>query len=62
MGEFSPRALVRTLRDERREYGWRGLVKRRGWKLVLFVVAFYLIRDIIVYILIPLAVIAGLTK
>ncbi len=62
MGEFSPRALVRTLRVERREYGWRGLVKRRGWKLVLFVVAFYLIRDIIVYILIPLAVIAGLTK
>lgn len=53
------RRFLRTLRDERRAHGWKGLVRRRGWKLVLLFVAFYLIRDVILYLLIPLAVIAG---
>ena len=53
------RLFLRTLRDERRAHGWKGLVRRRGWKLVLVFVAFYLIRDVILYLLIPLAVIAG---
>ena len=53
------RLFLRTLRDERRAHGWKGLGRRRGWKLVLVFVAFYLIRDVILYVLIPLAVIAG---
>ena len=53
------RQFLRTLRDERRAHGWKGLARRRGWKLVLLFVAFYLIRDVILYLLIPLAVIAG---
>lgn len=51
--------LIRRLRDERRTLGWRGLLRKRGWKLVLGFAAFYLVRDLILYVLIPLAVLAG---
>ncbi|MEX0691868.1 MAG: hypothetical protein WD934_00055 [Gemmatimonadales bacterium] len=50
----------RTLRDERRQLGWKGLFKKRGWKLVAVVVLYYLIRDTTLYILIPLAIVAGI--
>ena len=52
----------RTLRDERRRLGWKGLLKKRGWKLVAIVVLYYLVRDTVLYILIPLAVAAGLFR
>jgi hypothetical protein len=55
-------AFLRTLRDERRALGWRGLVRKRGWKLVAVFVAFYLVRDVLLYILIPLGVAAGITR
>ena len=42
--------------------GWKGLLKRRGWKLVLIVVVFYVVRDVILYVLIPIAVVVGITK
>jgi hypothetical protein len=54
--------FLRTLRDERRALGWRGLFRRRGWKLVALVVAYYLVRDVVLYILIPLGVAAGITR
>ncbi len=47
------------MRKERIDHGWKGLVKIRGWKLVALFVLAYLIRDTVLYILIPLAVIAG---
>jgi hypothetical protein len=50
----------RTLRDERRALGWKGLFRKRGWKLVALVVAYYLVRDVILYIMLPLGVAAGL--
>jgi hypothetical protein len=53
---------LRRLRDDRRRLGWRGLFRARGWKLVLAFVAYYLIRDVILYIVIPLGVAAGLTR
>ena len=53
-------SFLKTLRDERRSVGWKGLVRKRGWKLVLLFVAFYLIRDVFLYVLIPLGVAAGL--
>ena len=53
------RVFIRTLRDERRALGWRGLVRKRGWKLVLAFVAFYLVRDVLLYVVIPLGVAAG---
>ena len=51
--------FLRTLRKERIDYGWKGLVKLRGWRLVALFVLAYLVRDTVLYILIPLAVIAG---
>ena len=54
--------VLRTLREERRTLGWRGLLRKRGWKFVVAFVAFYLIRDVVLYILIPLGVAAGITR
>jgi len=54
--------FLRTLRDERRAMGWRGLLRKRGWKLVVVFVAFYVVRDVVLYILIPLGVAAGITR
>ena len=54
--------FLRTLRDERRALGWRGLVRARGWKLVAIVVVYYLVRDVLLYVLIPLGVAAGFTR
>jgi hypothetical protein len=50
----------RTVRAERRQLGWKGLLKRRGWVLVALVVLVYLVRDLVLYVLVPLAVVAGL--
>jgi len=35
--------------------GWRGVIRAYGWKLLVAVFVFYLIRDTILYIIIPLA-------
>lgn len=57
---MSPLRFFRTLRDERRQFGWKGLLKRRGWVFVALVVLVYLVRDLVLYVLVPLAVVAGL--
>ncbi len=62
MKNFSPSRLLRTLRDEHRQHGWRELLKRRGWKFLLVIVVLYVVRDVILYVLIPLAIVVGLTK
>jgi adenylate cyclase len=36
-----------------REKGLRGLVKEKGWKIVAAVFLFYLIRDSVIYLLLP---------
>ncbi|MCH7873901.1 MAG: hypothetical protein IH965_01220 [Gemmatimonadetes bacterium] len=54
------RTFVRTLREERRALGWKGLVRKRGWKLVVLFIVFYLVRDVVLYIVIPVGVAAGL--
>ncbi|GMR13057.1 MAG: hypothetical protein BMS9Abin29_1256 [Gemmatimonadota bacterium] len=55
----SATSFFRTLRRERIDHGWKRLVETRGWKLVVLFVLAYLVRDTVLYILIPLAVIAG---
>lgn len=55
-------ARLRTLREERRQLGWKGLVRKRGWTLVLLVVLAYLVRDLILYVLLPLAVAAKIWR
>ena len=51
---------VRDRPHERRQLGWKGMLKRRGWVFVAFVVLVYLVRDLVLYVLVPLAVVAGL--
>ncbi|MEE8134731.1 MAG: hypothetical protein V3T56_06715 [Gemmatimonadales bacterium] len=59
---MKPLVLMRTLRDERRALGWSGLFHKRGWKLLLFFILAYLIRDTILYIIIPLGTAAWLFR
>jgi len=54
-------------REKGREYravfkkeGFKGLVKRYGWKLIVAVFMYYLIRDSILYILLPYLIAKGL--
>jgi hypothetical protein len=56
------KALHQRLRDEARAVGWRGLVRKRGWKLVAVVRAYYLVRDVLLYIVIPLGIAAGFSR
>jgi hypothetical protein len=55
-------SFFRALRDERRTLGWGGLVRKRGWRLVAIVVAYYLVRDVLLYIVLPLGVAAGISR
>ncbi|MBI3983231.1 MAG: hypothetical protein HY337_09975 [Gemmatimonadetes bacterium] len=50
--------LFRALRDERRALGWKGLLHKRGPKLLLLFVLAYLIRDLVLYVAIPLGLAA----
>ena len=47
-------------REVFKEKGFKGLVKKYGRKLVLVVFMYYLIRDSILYILIPYLIAKGL--
>ena len=40
--------------------GFRELVRQRGWKFLLAIFGYYLIRDTILYVAIPLCVARGL--
>jgi len=62
MNRLSPRAWIRTLKAERRAHGWKGMIRRQGWKPVVVFFLFYLIRDLILYVLLPLGLYFGLTK
>jgi len=42
-----------------REEGFRSLIKKKGWKVVAAVFLFYLVRDSILYILIPYLIARG---
>jgi len=47
---------VKLLREE----GFKVFVKKRGWKVLGTIVIFYLIRDSILYILIPFLIYIGI--
>ena len=42
-----------------KESGFKGLFKEGGWKLLFFFFMYYLIRDSILYILIPYLIVRG---
>ena len=52
-------ATLRSLRQERRQLGWNGLLRRRGWGLVALVVVAYLVRDLVLYVAVPLLIAVG---
>lgn len=51
--------LIATMQRVRKESGWKGLFDHYGWKLVVGFVLFYLVRDTILYLLIPYLVYQG---
>ncbi len=44
----------------RLEGGYKLLLKRKGWKVIAAFVTYYLIRDSILYLLIPYLVVKGI--
>jgi len=48
-------AVVDSLAIVRR-HGWRELLRRRGWKFFAAMVALYLVRDVVIYILVPICI------
>lgn len=56
---FTPNAIL-EIRGVFREAGFRGILKRYGWKLIAAFFAYYLIRDISLYILLPYLITKGI--
>ena len=51
--------LIATMRAVRRSAGWKGLFRRYGWRMVALFFAFYLVRDSILYLLLPYLIYQG---
>ncbi|MDZ7289237.1 MAG: hypothetical protein ONB44_20005 [candidate division KSB1 bacterium] len=49
---FKP-PIIREWTTLLREKGVKGFLREKGWKIFIGIVLFYLIRDTIVYLLIP---------
>lgn len=48
--------MAETLRDVRATWkaeGFRGAVRRYGWKLIVVLFCVYLVRDLVIYLLLP---------
>ena len=43
-----------------KQNGFKGLIKEGGWRLLFFFLMYYLIRDSILYILIPYLIVKGI--
>ena len=52
-------AILDSFDIVRRE-GWRELLRQRGWKFFAAILAYYIVRDTVLYILIPLLLARGL--
>lgn len=52
MDRWTPR-VVREARQVFRESGFKGVIKRYGWKVFALLFVYYLVRDITLYILLP---------
>ena len=56
---LTPKFLIKYIEIYKKE-GFKGVIKKGGWKLLLYFFLFYLIRDSILYILIPYLVWKGI--
>ena len=59
MARFSPKFINEWL-EIKREGGLKLLFKKKGWYVIVAVVTYYLIRDSILYILIPYLIYKGI--
>ena len=57
--QFYRYAVIESVGIVRRQ-GWRELARQRGWKFFAGIVAYYLVRDILIYVLVPLGIARGL--
>ncbi|MBC7371664.1 MAG: hypothetical protein H7326_08870 [Bdellovibrionaceae bacterium] len=53
--------IVRDIRTTLKESGLKGVWKKYGWKLFAAFFVYYLIRDIIIYLLLPYLIYKGVT-
>ena len=58
MSRFNPKFMNEWL-EIKREGGFKLLFKKKGWNVILFIIVYYLIRDSILYILIPYLIYKG---
>ena len=52
--------FVKKYRDTLKEKGFKGFIKVYGWKVFGYIFLYYLIRDSILYILIPYLIAKGI--
>lgn len=50
--------VIDSLRIARRA-GVRGLLRERGWKFAAAVLAYYIVRDTLIYVIVPLCIARG---
>ena len=53
---------IKKYRKILKEEGFKALLKKGGWKLLLIVIVYYLVRDSILYILLPILIAKNLTN
>ena len=59
MAKFSPKFINEWL-EIKRKGGLKLLFKKKGWYVIVAIVTYYLIRDSILYILIPYLIYKGI--
>ena len=59
MARFSPKFINEWL-EIKRKGGLKLLFKKKGWYVIVAIVTYYLIRDSILYILIPYLIYKGI--
>jgi hypothetical protein len=50
------RTGVASLRADWRTHGLLGLARKRGWRFVAAVVVVYLVKDLVLYVVVPAAI------
>ena len=56
MKSFAPK-FIQNWKAEIKEKGLKGFIKHHGWKVFAGIFAYYLIRDTLLYIVIPFLII-----
>jgi len=53
-------AKILSLRQQIKEKGVKQIIREMGWKVIVGVFIFYLVRDVLLYIVIPFLIARGL--